>query len=295
MERAQRLATGLRDLGIQPGDRVAVLMANCPEVLIAYNALWRAGATITPVVFLMTAQELSHVLNDSGATAVLTTDELLGTARRAAVDVPSLHHVVVAGAGDDESVTFEGLEAAGDSPIVDRTDDDLAALMYTGGTTGRARGVALTHAQLWNAGRGLWEAAHVPGVTSTLAPLPLSHAYGLIVTVAGMHADEPGLAIIQRWFNPSEWIDLCERYAVQRSALVPAMFQMLLAEPLEEHDLSALRFVGSGAAPLPLDVIAEFERRIPGCEVNEGYRCTESGAVIAANRPGHRPIGCVGG
>jgi len=300
-ERAHRVAGGLAALGIQPGDRVVVLMANCPEVLITYSALWRAGAVITPVVFLVSSDELAHILGNSGATAVVTTEELVGTVTRAADGVPALRHLVVAGpsatgaAIPDISVTpFGELENHAAGEITLRSDDDLAALMYTGGTTGRAKGVALTHRQLSSAGRGLWEAAHVPGMTRTLTPLPLSHAYGLIVSIAALYADEPGLAIVERWFNPSEWVALCEQHHVQRSALVPAMIQMLLGEPLEDADLSSLRLLGSGAAPLPLDVLREFERRVPGCEINEGYGCTESGAVTTASRPGQRRLGSVG-
>jgi long-chain acyl-CoA synthetase len=134
----------------------------------------------------------------------------------------------------------------------------------------------------------------VPGITRTLLPLPLSHAYGLIVTIAAAHSDEPGLAVIQRWFNPADWVALCERHRIQRSTLVPAMIQMLLTQPLEDADLTSLRLVGSGAAPLPLDVLQEFERRVPGCEIDEGYGCTESGAVITTNSPGRRRPGSVG-
>src|SRR5436309_13771989 len=72
-DRAHRVAAGLRELGIQPGDRVVVLMANCPEVLIAYNALWRAGAVMTPFVFLVSGSELRHIVTDSAAVAIVTT------------------------------------------------------------------------------------------------------------------------------------------------------------------------------------------------------------------------------
>jgi len=300
MARARRLGGNLADLGIRPGDRVVVLMANCPEVLITYNALWRAGAVITPVIFLMTPAELGHILVDSGAVAIVTTEELLGAALRGARDAPELRHVIVAGAHSDsapDGVTlssFADLEAGEPGDIAERADDDIAALMYTGGTTGRAKGVALSHGQLWSAGLSLWQAAYVPGVTRTLTPLPLSHAYGLIVSITGMHADEPGLAIIQRWFNPAEWIALCEQHRAQRSALVPAMIMMLLNEPLEDAGLASLRFLGSGSAPLPLPALHEFERRVPGCEINEGYGCTESAAVTTANSPGRRRPGSVG-
>ncbi len=301
-DRARRVAGGLADLGVAPGDRVVVLMANCPEVLVTYHAVWRAGAVVTPVVFLVTATELRHILVDSAAVAVVTTPELLGTVVEAAAEAPELGHIIVAGerSGLESAVQaagacdFAGLEAADVRMLVRRDDHEMAALMYTGGTTGRAKGVALSHANLWSCGRSAWEASHVPGLTRAITSLPLSHAYGMIVTVIGMHTDEPSLAIVQRWFDAREWVTLSEQHRPHRSAVVPAMLQMLLAQPLEDARLDSLRYISSGAAPLPLDVLHEFERRVPSCQILEGYGCTESTAVIASNPPQRRRVGSVG-
>jgi long-chain acyl-CoA synthetase len=300
--RGRRAAGGLADLGVAPGDRVMVLMANCPEVLVTYNAVWRAGAVVTPVVFLVAPAELHHILVDSGAVAVVTTGELLATVMAAAEGAAALRHVVVAGpyaapasgGNDPRLLDFGDLESAEERPRVERGDRDLAALMYTGGTTGRAKGVALSHDNLWSCAKSAWETSYVPGLTRMLVPLPLSHAYGMIVTVVGMHAVEPGLAIVQRWFDPGDWVSLAEQWRAERSALVPAMVQMILGEPLEEADLSSLRYVGSGAAPLSMDVLAEFERRVPSAEILEGYGCTETSAVISSTPPGRRRLGSVG-
>jgi long-chain acyl-CoA synthetase len=301
-ERSRRAAGGLADLGVAPGERVVVLMANCPEVLITYNAVWRAGAVVTPVVFVLTAAELRHILLDSGAVVVVTTGELLATVLAAVDGVAAVREVVVAGADapPDSAATgprlrdFRDIEGGEQRPLVERDDRELAALMYTGGTTGRAKGVALSHGNLWSCAKSLWEASYVPGLTRMLVPLPLSHAYGMIVTVVGMHAVEPGLAIVQRWFNPSAWVALAEQWRAERSALVPAMLQMLLTEPLEDADLRSLRYVGSGAAPLSLDVLREFERRVPSAEILEGYGCTETSGVISSTPPGRRRLGSVG-
>ena len=298
-DRARRAAGGLVDIGVERGDRVVVLMANSPEVLIAYNAIWRAGAVVTPVVFLVRGAELRHILVDSGATTVVTSAELVSGIADVAAEVPALRTVVVAGAPPPaidgvRTVAFGELETADIRDPVAESAGALAALLYTGGTTGRAKGVALTHANLAFTGQATQRLAHVAGVTRSLTPLPLSHAYGMLVTVAGMYEAEPGFAVVQRWFDPEQWVALCVSQRVQRSSLVPAMVAMLLAQPLEEHDLTALRYIGSGAAPLAADVREEFERRVPGCEIDEGYGLTESGAIIAANPPGRRRAGSVG-
>jgi long-chain acyl-CoA synthetase len=166
--------------------------------------------------------------------------------------------------------------------------------MYTGGTTGRAKGVPLSHGNLFACAKSAWETSNVPGLTRVITPLPLSHAYGMIVTIVGMHAVEPSLAVVQRWFNAHQFIELCEQHRPQRSALVPAMIQMLLSEPLEDADLGSLRYVSSGGAPLSLDVLHEFERRVPSSQILEGYGCTETSAVISSNPPERRRVGSVG-
>jgi long-chain acyl-CoA synthetase len=286
--RARRAARGFTALGVRPGDRVVVVMANCPEVGLAYTALWRAGAVPTPALFLLTEEELRHVVTDSGAVAVVTTPEFLDKVRASA---PGLPVVVVGGEG---GVSWEELESGEELPLVDRAPEDLAALLYTGGTTGRSKGVALTHAGLDAAGFAAAEAAYSPGRSSILLPLPLAHAYGLLVTVAGLHGREPGTSVLMRWFDPAGWVQLVEQERIQTSALVPSMLQMLLGQPLEEHDLSCLERVSSGAAPLAPDVVAEFERRVPSCEVREGYGCTESSALVSTQPNAERRLGSVG-
>ena len=283
--RARRVAAGLVALGVRPGDRVVVVMANCPEVGLSYAALWRAGAVPTPALFLLTEEELRHVVSDSGAVAVITTEEFLPKVKAAAPGLP----VVVAGTS-----SWAELEGHDELPLVSAQPTDLAALLYTGGTTGRAKGVALTHAGLGAAGRAAADAAYSPGRNSILLPLPLAHAYGLLVTVAGLHGREPGRSVLMRWFDPAGWVRLVEEHRLQSSALVPSMIQMLLGQPLEQHDLTCLERISSGAAPLALDVVLEFERRVPSCEVREGYGCTETSALISSQPPDARRLGSVG-
>ena len=298
--RAARLASGLIAQGVAPGDRVVVLMANCPEVTMTYTALWRAGAVITPVIFLVSEKELRDVIVDSGAVAVVTTPEFLPKVNAALAGGSSVRFVVLAGSGATTSpvpvVDHAELSAAEPGTIVDRADDDLAALLYTGGTTGRSKGVPLTHANLFWCGSSAREASEAPeeDLNSTLLPLPLAHAYGLLVTCIGMHQPKPHQSVLMRWFDPAGWVSLAQEHKINRSALVPSMIQMLLGQPLEEADLSALRSVSSGAAPLAAEVRDEFEARVPGVTVYEGYGCTESASIVSTTPLGKRRKGSVG-
>jgi long-chain acyl-CoA synthetase len=167
-------------------------------------------------------------------------------------------------------------------------------LLYTGGTTGRSKGVMLSHANLHFSGRAAHESAYVPGLTRSLATLPLSHSYGILVTIAGLHHPEQTVAVLLRWFDPTAFLSLIGKHALQFSAVVPSMLQILLAQPLEDYDLSSLTYVNSGGAPLPPEVEAEFIRRVPSASVRQGYGLTETAALISTNPAGRERSGSVG-
>jgi long-chain acyl-CoA synthetase len=295
-DRMTRLAGGFRGLGVGPGDRVVVVAANSPDVGVTYQALWRCGAVATPVLFLLPPPELRHVLTDSGARAVVTTPEFLPAVQQAADGLDLV--VVVAGVAPaavaSGAVALEELAGGDPGPVVDRADSDLAALLYTGGTTGRSKGVMLSHEALWHAGRIGYEATADDHLTRTLVPLPLSHSFGLLVTVTGQHAPEPATAVLLRWFEPHVAVQALAEHRLEQATLVPAMLRLLLTLPLEDHDLSGLRRVVCGSAPLPAEVAREFERRIPSVTVCEGYGLTETAAATTVNRRGDRRLGTVG-
>jgi long-chain acyl-CoA synthetase len=292
-ERSCRLAAGFTNLGIEPGERVVVTMANCPEVGITYQALWRAGAVVTPATFLLPAADLRHVIADSGAVAVVTTPDFLDKVAEATDGLPGVRHLICTEPAPGVQGLAE-LERSEPGPVVARRDDVLAALLYTGGTTGRAKGVMLSHANLHFTGRAAHEAAHVPGINRALTSLPLSHAYGLLVTLAALHSPERGFTVLLRWFDPDRFLSLVGEHQLQLSATVPSMLQLLLSRPLEEHDLSSLRFLTSGGAPLPAEVEAEFTRRVPNVSIRQGYGLTETAALISTNPAGQERRGSVG-
>jgi long-chain acyl-CoA synthetase len=279
--RATRVAAGLVERGMRPGDRVIVVMENSPDVGIAYQAIWRVGAVVTPAVFLLSSEELERLIRDSEPALVLTSAAFADTARVAAGAVP-----VVA-----DLAELERGEAA---PLVLRDDAELAALVYTGGTTGRAKGVMLTHANLWEAGRRGHEAGHVPGIDRSLSCLPLAHSYGLLVLNVSLHHPERPQSVLMRWFDPESWLRLAQEHRIQIAPVVPSMLYVLLGQPLEDYDLSSLHFVASGAAPLSLGAIEEFVRRVPGVEIREGYGLTETSALVSTNPPGQCKHGTVG-
>ena len=277
-DRTARLAAGLQQWGVRAGDRVAVVLPNRPELLQLYGAVWRAGAAATPALPALTPAEVRHVLADSGAVLLVTEDPLL-----ADLGVPVLD---LAGLAE--------LESAEATDPVPRAPDDLAALLYTGGTTGRAKGVMLSQGGLLHITRSRDAVTSTAGARVSVVPLPLSHVYGLVTTVARMHMQEPGLLVLQRRFDAAGWVRLVEEHRAQASSMVPSMISLLLRQPLEEHDLSSLTYVTSGGAPLPLPVWEEFERRLPNVRLCDGYGCTEATSTVTMNPPDARRHGSVG-
>ncbi|HBR26831.1 MAG TPA: acyl-CoA synthetase, partial [Rhizobiales bacterium] len=184
----------------------------------------------------------------------------LSTLAKAAEGVDSLRWTISTGDADDGVVSLARLEEHGRGEIVPRENEDLAALMYTGGTTGASKGVMLTHSNLWTAGKAGRDATYIPGVNRGLSCLPMSHAYGVLLMAGALHASEPGQTVLMKWFEPAQWLQLAQDHKVHVAAVVPSMIYLLLQQPVEEYDLSDFRYIGSGAAPLAAEAIAELKR-----------------------------------
>ena len=293
-ERSRRIGIGLGELGLEAGERVVVTMANCPEVTIMYQALWRAGLVVTPATFLLPALDLRHVIANAEASAVVTTPEFVPKVKEATAGLEHVKFVLCTDDVGDGVLPLASLQNAEPGTIVARADDDLAALLYTGGTTGRAKGVMLSHSNLHFSGQSAMDASHVPGVNRALVTLPLSHAYGLLVTIAGIHSPEVGASVLLRWFDPTAFLELTQEHRLQTSALVPSMLQILLSMPLEDYDLSSLQYVSSGGAPLAPETEEAFLRRVPSVSIRQGYGLTETAALISTNPVGRERRGSVG-
>jgi long-chain acyl-CoA synthetase len=293
---ACRVAHVLRRLGVEPGDRVMVMLPNCPEVTQAYGGILKAGGVVVPVIFLLGDKEVAHILLDSEAKVVITSSDMLWKLDAQVGGLPTLRHVlVVDGGGDGRTLSYaDEVGRAPDSfPAVERRDDDLAVILYTSGTTGVPKGVALSHrnlesnaraaAQLYELGRDDW----------ALAVLPLSHSYGLtLMNAANLLGTR---AVLLRWFNPGQVLETIQGYKVAAMSGVPTMYVYLLNYPgAGEYDTSSMRVWGSGAAPLPVEIVEPFETRFGG-RLLEGYGLTEASPVVSAHRlSGPRKLGSVG-
>lgn len=309
---ATRLAAGLRALGIEKGDRVIVMMLNCPEVIIAYQAISRAGAVIIPVMPLLKAPEVHYIAQNSAAKAVVTSPILLPLLHAALSGLPTMRYVISTGdeeaghdSGRDSSRPYKVLsykdvgtrliasapppnnpsapDYLGDLAGIDLTLDDTAVILYTSGTTGNPKGVELTQRNVISntvAGRG--DNTNSEQETNVqLAILPLAHAFGLTVSNVGYLTGTK--FVMHPRFDTNAVLSAIERHHVNAFAGVPAMFVALLYTPdADKYDTSSLRYCVSGSAPLPLAVLESFQKKF-GCQILEGYGLSEATTVLTGH------------
>jgi len=276
-------AAALAAQGVRAGDRVALLAPNDDRMVQALLACWWLGAVACPLNIRWSAPELADALSDSGA-ALLLADESLAhfVARR---DTPILTlDALAAQAG--ELAELPDTRAGGDS---------LAAILYTGGTTGRAKGVMLSHANFWAAtvARG----AELPNSPDSVALLvaPLFHVAGLGRLLGQLIVG--GTCITLARFQPDRVLDAIEHHAVSDIVVVPTMLQSLLDAPeFRRERVQGLTRVAFGAAPMPPDLLARALEALPQAEFFQAYGMTETAGAVCMNPPAnHRATARVPG
>jgi len=291
-----RLAHAWRDLGVRPGDRIAVMTPNCAEVGPVYASCWRVGGVTVPMLFLLAQAEIEHILGDSQPRVVVTSPEFLGTIQKAIVNLEPKPELVVIGepAPEGTHAISALIESSSEDDTVESRDPaDLSAILYTGGTTGRPKGVMLTHGGMTAFVDSVVDAVEAEDGKVTLVAMPLAHAYGIVVGLGGMKVT--GTGVLMRWFDPEGALRLIQDHRVQYFAAVPTMLVYMLGHPnFDEYDLSSLERIASAAAPCPRELLEEAERRF-GCPLYEGYGLTESTAACTNQRPSEpKVVGSVG-
>jgi malonyl-CoA/methylmalonyl-CoA synthetase len=284
-DRGARVAGFLRERGVAKGDRVLVCAPTSLELVVAYLGTLRAGATAIPCDAALTADELAHLLADARPAAAFVAPEAREQLDRAG-SVATV--VAIDGPGDGVPALADALEAR---PIAPEADPGPAMLAYTSGTTGRPKGVPLTHANVLASIRGAMLAWRWTADDVLVHALPLSHQHGLsgvnITLLAGSRA------VVARRFEP---VALCEAIASRATVLfaVPAMYERLDAwEGIAEADFSSLRLAVSGSAPLSPALAERIAARL-GQVPLERYGSTEAGLDVSNLYDGPRRPGRVG-
>ncbi len=273
---AAKVAGWLGELGVQPGDRVAVSLPNIPQMPIVYYGILWAGGVVVPMTPLYRAREFAYVLSDADAKAFFAWDGIAEEAEKGAADVRAEVIPVSATGFVPELMTREP------GPFVDRDDADTAVVLYTSGTTGSPKGAELTHA---NMGRN---AEISVGLLSTspedvlFGGLPLFHSFGQTVGMNAAVLAGATMTLIPR-FEPTKALEILQRDKVTIMLCVPTMYVALLQYPDKaDYDLSTPRICASGGASLPVEVLRGFDAAF-GAMILEGYGLSETSPVASFN------------
>lgn len=304
-----KMANSITKLGVTKGDRVAICMDNCPQYVIAFFAILKAGGVVVQTTPMATGRELLYLLTDSGSKGIITLDYLWPRVKEV-MDENGLNFAIV-GSIDDylprepfpgrpfgipenppridpapPVYSFRELlnEACTFVPPAINSREDVAVLQYTSGTTGFAKGVMVTHYNLVSyvilMSAMDWKSE--PGKEVYPVTLPMSHNYGMYQTVVAPLAIGGKVVIMVR-FHPDETLKIIDRLHPTIFRAVPTMLTMLITHPrIKEYDLSSIRHWIVGGAPVPDELVAKF-RELSGANVVEGYGLTESTSGVVIN------------
>ncbi len=309
--RVDAFAAALKDRGISQGDRVALMLPTCPQFVIGYFATLKLGAIAVPTNPLYVERELEHQFNDSGAKAVVCLDLMLERIKNVWKKT-QLQHVIVTSLSDEmpliARVVFkrrlrkQGVRPPAENPegvlrfndllktapaetVADAAHhEDVAMLQYTGGTTGVSKGVMLTHKNMVaNVEQNIvWRAPDIePGKNTILCVLPFFHVYGLCSMLCYVRVGA-AMVLLPR-FDVKETLAALHKHRPQLFAAVPTILVAINNHPrLDKYRLDSIKSVNCGAAPLPVEVMEQFEKRT-GATILEGFGMSEASPGVHSN------------
>jgi long-chain acyl-CoA synthetase len=273
---ASRVAGWLGELGVQPGDRVAVSLPNIPQMPIIYYGILWAGGVVVPMNPLYKSREFAFVLSDADAKAFFAWDGVGEEASKGAADA-GVEYVSVSATGFvPELMTHEP------GAFVEREDTDSAVVLYTSGTTGSPKGAELTHANMARNAEISVGLVNTGPQDMIFGGLPLFHSFGQTVGMNAAVLAGATMTLIPR-FEPTKALEILQRDKVTIMLGVPTMYVALLQHPNKaDYDLSTLRVCASGGASLPVEVLHGFEKAF-GAAILEGYGLSETSPVASFN------------
>lgn len=286
-ERIARLAAALQTQGVKPGDRVGMLALNSIRYLEYFYGCWWAGAVVNPVNIRWNPHEVAYSLDDCDTQVLIVDDAFAGMAAQLRTLSKSLRTVIFCGHGEapEGALHYEALLAAAE-PVPDayRQGNDLAAVMYTGGTTGRPKGVMLSHGNLFI--NALSNAASVPRPEAnvTLIVAPMFHVAGCGLALIAAQQQSP--QVIVPFFDEPAILAAIQAHGAKDLFLVPTMIKRLIEHPrFADFDVSSLKLLRYGAAPIEAALLTQAMQALPGVEFAQAYGMTELAPTIAVLAP----------
>jgi long-chain acyl-CoA synthetase len=285
--RIERAANGLAWRGVAHGDRVALLVPNIPEFVIAYYAILRCGGIVVPINVLYKAEEIAYILQDSEAKAFILFSSLAAQGIGGAAKTPSVLQVIVVGDTAPDGTTSWELLTDASSPErapVRVNPGDIATICYTSGTTGHSKGAMLTHRNLISNCEQLdrTDPGYAKSSDVLLVVLPLFHIYAMNCALNAFLRAGATIVLVPR-FDPVSVLEQIQKHRCNFFHGAPPMYIAWVNTPtLGDYDLSSVRVAFSGAAPLPTQILDRF-RTVTGVEIVEGYGLTEASPVTHSN------------
>jgi acyl-CoA synthetase (AMP-forming)/AMP-acid ligase II len=274
VQQSAKIAAGFRKFGLQSGDRVALLLGNRIEFVLAMFGAAHAGLV---TVLLSTRQqkpEIAYVLTDCGA-KLLIYETMLADRLPEARDVPDLIHRI--SVDDGGASQFSGLIGNEPSPQPATVhEEDTAMILYTSGTTGRPKGAMLAHCNVVHSSMIFASCLQLTAADRSIAAVPLGHVTGVVANIMTM-VRCGGALIIMAEFKAAEYLKVAARERVSYTVMVPAMYNLCLLQPdFDSYDLSSWRIGGFGGAPMPIATIEKLNATIPGLKLMNCYGSTET-------------------
>jgi long-chain acyl-CoA synthetase len=268
------VAAGLRKIGLQGGDRVALLLGNRIEFVLAMFGAAHLGLVTVLLSPRQQKPEIAYVLSDCGA-KLLIHEAKLSDRLPDARDVPELMHLV--SVDDGSSSQFLGLLDNEPSPQPASVgEEETAMILYTSGTTGRPKGAMLAHCNVVHSSMIFASCLQLTAADRSIAAVPLGHVTGVVANIMTM-VRCAGALIIMAEFKAAEYLKVAARERVTYTVMVPAMYNLCLLQPdFDSCDLSSWRIGGFGGAPMPVATIEKLKAKIPGLKLMNCYGSTET-------------------
>jgi long-chain acyl-CoA synthetase len=288
-EGSARVAGLLKAKGLEPGDRVGIMLPNVPYFPIAYFGVLRAGGAVVPMNVLLKGREVKYYLEDSGAKWLLAWSDFAEAAEQGAKEAGA--EAILVKPGEFEKLLGDAEPAR---EVAERDDDDTAVFLYTSGTTGQPKGAELTHHNMFCNATVSRDLFHMSEDDIVLGALPLFHAFGQTCCMNACAAAGATLTFIPR-FDPAKALEIIERDKVTMFAGVPTMYNAMLNDKSrEERDTSSLRQCTSGGSAMPGELLRGFEKAFDTM-ILEGYGLSETSPVASFNHPDkERKVGSIG-
>ena len=285
-ERVNRLANGLMKLGVKNGDRVAFLQVNCNQCVETYFAVAKAGAIYLPLNFRAKEKELAYMLNTAEATTIIAGERYIPLIQSIQPELKDLKNLISIEKKHDDMLFYEDVisSSPADEVVTEIGDDDTTILMYTAGTTGFPKGVMLSHNSFSVYMLENVTPADPMAGESNILTVPLYHVAGIQAMMAAIYGGRT--LVMERQFEPKEWMELVEREKANRAMMVPTMLKQLLDHPeFGKHDLSSIKVITYGAAPMPIPVIKKALEVFPGVSFINAFGQTETASTITSLSP----------